>query len=218
LQGFKFGKWTVYNEIKTNRPGKNYECMCECGTIQIKSGTELRAGRGMQCRDCQYKELYDPNNMIGKKFGKWTVVKFIDVHRNLHRFEVVCDCGNKSIQLGSDLRRKKLRSSQCSTCHNRENARGNITHGMHNTQIYNIWKAMKDRCNNPKSTPYRWYGERGISVCERWNKFENFLEDMGERPEGMTLDRIDNDGNYEPGNCRWVTHKDNCNNRVKRNK
>jgi hypothetical protein len=77
---------------------------------------------------------------------------------------------------------------------------------------------MKSRCENPNAPFYKRYGGRGIKVCERWSKFENFLEDMGERPEGMTIDRIDNDGNYEPLNCRWVTHKENCNNRSNKKK
>lgn len=215
--GKRFGKWTVLNEIKIDRPGKQYECICECGNIKIKAGTELRASRGMQCTDCQYHELYNPEKMIGRKFGKWLVVKYIGIHNKLQRFEVKCECGNIGIQLGSDLRRKKPRSTQCVTCHNRENATNNITHGMHNTLTYKIWSAMIARCSNPKATFYHRYGGRGIKVCERWvSSFENFLKDMGEKPEGLTLDRIDNDGNYEPYNCRWVTHKENCNNRKKR--
>jgi predicted nucleic-acid-binding Zn-ribbon protein len=211
MESKRFGKWIVLNQIKIDKPGKYYECLCECGNIRVKAGTELRAGRGKQCSECQYAELYNPNREIGKKYGKWTIVKFIDVHRKLQRFETKCECGIKGIHTAADLRAGKSR--QCTICHNRENAEKNIKHGHHNTPLYKVWCSMIQRCTNKKSTPYNRYGGRGIKVCERWLTFENFLEDMGERPEGMTLDRINNDGNYEPGSCRWVSHKDNCNNR-----
>ncbi len=78
---------------------------------------------------------------------------------------------------------------------------------------YMSWKSMHDRCERPKCNDYHRYGGAGISVCKRWAMFENFLKDMGERPAGMVLDRMDNEGNYEPGNCRWVTWVDSANNR-----
>lgn len=79
------------------------------------------------------------------------------------------------------------------------------THGMSRTGLYRVWGDMKQRCLNPKHKDYPNYGSKGITVCKRWMKFINFYEDMGERPKNKSLDRINNDGNYEPGNCRWAT-------------
>jgi len=208
MDGKQFGKWTVLNQIKIEKPGKHYECLCECGIIKIIPGTTLRAGRSKQCTGCQYFTLYNPAEMIGKKFGKWTIVKYLGVHRKLLQFELLCDCGNPGKHTAADLRSGK--STQCRICHNRAIS---TKHGRHKDPIYKVWAAMIYRCTNKKATGYAYYGARGIKVCERWLKFENFLEDMGERPNKLTLDRIDNNGNYEHSNCRWVTHKENCNNR-----
>lgn len=91
-----------------------------------------------------------------------------------------------------------------------------VTHGMHKSREYQVWADMKTRCRNPRCRIYKHYGGRGISVCERWQKFENFYADMGPRPgPEYSLDRIDNDGNYEPGNCQWaVKSQQNSNKRT----
>ena len=81
-----------------------------------------------------------------------------------------------------------------------------------NTETYHVWQSMIARCCHPQNGRRKWYGDRGITVCERWKNYANFFDDMGERPEGKSIDRINNDGNYEPGNCRWITQQENCNN------
>ncbi len=106
-----------------------------------------------------------------------------------------CDCENELAVLSANLTSGRTRSCGCGHAK---------THGMHNTKTYHAWESLKARCLNEKSAQYPDYGGRGITVCERWMRFENFYDDMGETPVSLTLDRIDNDKGYEPGNCRWT--------------
>lgn len=85
-------------------------------------------------------------------------------------------------------------------------------HKLSNHELYHTWENMRQRCNNPNNTGYKWYGGRGIQICKRWNDFSKFLADVGERPKGMTLDRINGNGNYEPNNVRWVTQAEQIHN------
>lgn len=207
--GQLFGKWTVLQEVKIQQKRasvfKHYLCRCECGLEKVVRADGLRNGRSSQCADCRKKRYIDTDAMIGKSYGDWLAIDNAPPTKNKQRNVLCrCKCGKEAIITASKL--KLGRSKSCMQCKNNG-------HGMEGTPTYNSWHSMITRCGDPNNKNY--YG-RGITVCERWNIFKNFLEDMGIRPNGHQIDRINNNGNYEPSNCRWVTPKQNSNNRRKR--
>ncbi len=145
-------------------------------------------------------------DLVGHKYGLVTVLG--EPRRCLGSFswKCRCDCGAEFTALAGNLRSGKTKSCGCLRD---KLAKDRIQHGHARkgaiSTEHKTWMAMIQRCTNPNNNRWRHYGARGISVCDRWLKFENFLADMGLRPKGLTLDRKNNDGNYEPGNCRWAT-------------
>lgn len=147
---------------------------------------------------------------IGATYTMLTAIRRIG-GPGLKHYEFSCSCGVRKIYPGSWVARGETTSCGCLGLE--QNAAKHRTHGMTFTTEYKVWRAMKGRCLRKSNKQYADYGGRGITVCERWLKFENFFADMGKRPEGLTLDRLDNNGNYEPGNCRWRDMTEQSNNK-----
>lgn len=191
-------------------------CQCGCGqktNLAQRTNTRKRTVAGEPTRFVVGHGVYRSSPLSsGDRFGRLVVTQDYRRPRAHDRIAVRCDCGAvKSVMLGNLLR--NTRSCGCLVGDlNAERGRARATHGHcrngRSTRTYDTWTGILARCTNPNTKGYRNYGGRGIAVCDRWLDFAAFLADMGERPEGKTLDRINPNGGYEPGNCRWATPKE----------
>jgi hypothetical protein len=194
LTNRRFGRLAVLRYTPERKDGKVvWECMCDCGTPVKAASAHLISGTVRSCgcvRSEARREL-----KAGEQFGRLTVVSYAGESH----WSCLCLCGKTTRVLASNLRSGKQRSCGCyRASHNR-------THGMSQTSIYRRWNAMLLRCEDSSHPSYHHYAGRGIRVCARWHRFEDFYADVGDPPPRMSLDRIDVNRGYEPGNVRWAS-------------
>lgn len=144
-------------------------------------------------------------DISGQRFNRLVAVEY----KGKRKWKFNCDCGKQTVTRIGDVKLGRTQSCGClreegflkQTIH----GHGSTGNGGKGTPAWNTWKDMRQRCNNANNEAFKWYGARGISVCDKWSDFRNFLSDMGEKPHGLSIGRIDNDGNYCKENCRWET-------------
>lgn len=210
LIGLTFGRWRVISFLGTEEGQSRYHCRCQCGTERSVARSQLVTGRSRSCGCSRRKSqghrpgVNRHSDLMGQRFGRLTVVMFglIDPNRAAH-WLCVCDCGNYRVVAATSLISGRTRSCGCAPRRYRRKPNPATKH-----PLYSVWSAMRQRCCNVRNAAFPDYGGRGITVCPEWScSFWQFAQDMGPRPAGCSLDRIDVNGPYSRANCRWADAK-----------
>jgi hypothetical protein len=227
--GTKFHRLEVIEFVGRVKNQTLYRFRCECGTEKQADLNTVKAGKTKSC-GCLLREhlkevhkTFKPDfDLVGQTFGRLAVLSRAPRETRTEDVKWLCRCvcGNESNVRSVLLRSGKTQSCGCLRREilSAKNTRHGHTVGNSMTREYRIWLSMMNRCRNPNVDRYECYGGRGIKVCERWHAFDNFLADVGPIPAPLSIDRINNDGDYEPGNVRLATRKEQAANRRPRSK
>lgn len=211
LSNLRFGRLTVVERAGSQRGHSLWKCRCDCGTTTLVLATNLKQGKTQSCGCFVIESLKNRTiDLTGNRYGRLVVVRMVGRVNGRTMVDCLCDCGKTSIIWSNALRRGVTTSCGCKW------TESITTHGRSSSPEYDCWVSLIARCYNPRTRGYHNYGGRGITVCDRWRGekgFERFLEDMGNKPSTQhSIDRVDNNGNYDPANCRWATPKEQCGN------
>lgn len=216
--GMKFGRLFVKDVAGKNKHHKTMvNCDCDCGNTCTVIEARLRNGLTASC-GCRVGEVARQRffkDMTDQKIGRLTFIKEVQKDGKGGYWECLCECGNTTVTSGTLVR--KGHTTSCG-CYKWEQILAAVTsHGQSGNPTYYLWHTMHSRCYNENAESYPNYGARGIGVCERWHDFQNFYEDMGDRPDGLSLERLDVNKDYSPENCIWDNYSNQAfNTRLKR--